>query len=63
MHQAENPELWYNCEFCTRRFRSGRQRSEPYHLCRNCIEIKRLIRSWVRDGVWVDEAQEPEKEE
>ena len=61
MHQAEKVVRWYNCEFCTRRFKSGRERAGP-KLCRNCIELRRLIRSWVRDGVWVSEAQEPKQE-
>jgi DNA-directed RNA polymerase subunit RPC12/RpoP len=57
MHQAENKEIWYKCEFCGRRFKSARERSGS-KLCRNCIELRRLIRTWVKNGVWVKEAEE-----
>ncbi len=64
MHQASSKPIvrWYTCEFCGRRFGAQRERTGP-KLCRNCIEIRRLIRSWVRDGVWVSEAQEPKQKE
>ena len=51
-------EIWYTCEFCTRKFRSRKQR-RGIKLCQNCIGLRRLIRGWVREGVWVKEAQEP----
>ncbi len=51
-------EILHRCEFCTRKFRSGRERRGT-KLCQNCIGLRRLIRAWVRDGVWVKEAQEP----
>jgi hypothetical protein len=51
-------EIWYECEFCTRRFKSRRKRKGT-KLCRNCIELRRTIRGWVKDGVWVKEALEP----
>ena len=50
----------YTCEFCTREFRSGRERRGT-KLYRNCIELRRLIRKWKEDGVWVKEAQEPKR--
>jgi len=62
MHQAENKEIWYKCEFCGRKFKSRKQRAGQ-KLCRNCIELRRLVRSWVKDGVWVKETQEPQVEE
>ena len=52
-------EIWYTCEFCTRKFRSGKRRVTK--LCQNCIGLRRLIRGWVREGVWVKEAQEPNR--
>ena len=48
----------YNCEFCTREFISHRQRKGT-KLCKNCIELRRLIRRWAKEGVWVEEAKEP----
>ena len=51
--------LWYKCEFCGRKFRSGKQRRTK--LCHNCAGLKRLIRGWVKAGVWVKEAQEPNR--
>jgi hypothetical protein len=56
MQQAGNKEIWYNCEFCGRRFKSGKQRTGQ-KLCRNCIELRRLIRTWVK------EAEEPQLEQ
>jgi len=51
-------DIVYTCEFCTRKFKSRRARRGT-KLCRNCIELRRIIRSWVKDGVWIREAQEP----
>lgn len=51
-------QLLYKCDFCTREFRAGREKKGT-KLCRNCIELRRLIRRWVRDGVWAKEAKEP----
>ncbi len=51
-------EIWYECEFCERRFRSGKIRKGT-KLCKNCIELRRLIRNWAKAGVWVKEALEP----
>ena len=62
MHQAENKAIWYDCEFCTRRFKPGKEKTGQ-KLCRNCIELRRLIRTWVKDGVWVKEAEEPQLEQ
>ena len=60
-HQTAKAEIWYKCEFCTRKFTANKKRRSPL-LCRNCIEIRRLIRTWVRDGVWVAESQESKEE-
>ena len=48
----------YKCEFCGRQFKSRKERRKTI-LCRNCIELRRLIRNWVKDGIWVKEADEP----
>lgn len=48
----------YKCSFCNRDFKSGRQRIGP-KLCKNCVELRRLIRQWAKQGVWVKEAIEP----
>ena len=48
------------CEFCTREFQSGKKRIKPI-LCRHCIELRRVIRSWVKKGVWVKDAEEPNR--
>ena len=44
-------EIWYTCEFCTRKFKSRKRRVTK--LCHNCIGLRRLVRGWVREGVWV----------
>jgi len=62
MHQVEKKEIWYTCEFCKRRFRSGRERPRE-KLCRNCIELRRLIRTWAKEGVWAKEAQGAKSEQ
>lgn len=62
MEQRQRVEITYQCEWCERQFISHRKRTGP-KLYRNCIEIRRLIRKWAKDGVWVKEAQEPEQEE
>lgn len=62
MHQAKNKEIWYNCEFCGRKFKSAKQKTGQ-KLCRNCIELRRLIRTWVRDEVWAKEAEGPQLEQ
>jgi len=51
-------DIVYKCEFCNREFTSHKERKGT-KLCRNCIELRRLVRSWVKDGVWVKEGQEP----
>lgn len=53
-------EIWYTCDFCTRKFKSGRVRRGT-KLCYNCIGLRRMIRRWVKEGVWVKEAQEPNR--
>ena len=53
-------EHTFKCEFCGREFKASRDRRKPI-LCRHCIELRRLIRSWVKEGVWVKEAQEPSR--
>ena len=60
VRRLDMAEHQYTCEFCTREFRSGRKRRGT-KLCRNCIELRRLIRKWKEDGVWVKEAQEPKR--
>jgi len=52
-------EFWYKCEFCTRPFRSRKRRVTK--LCQHCIGLRRLIRGWVKEGVWIKEAQEPNR--
>jgi len=53
-------QISYPCEFCGRKFRSGRER-RGIKLCHNCAGLKRLIRGWVKEGLWVKEAQEPNR--
>ena len=57
MELKQKVNISYRCDFCGRTFTAHRKRTDTI-LCRNCIEIRRLIRRWVKDGVWVKEAQE-----
>jgi hypothetical protein len=50
-------QLLLKCDFCTREFRAGKKRKGTT-LCRNCRELRHLIQTWVRDGVWAKEAKE-----
>ena len=55
---AKKKEIPYKCDFCHRSFISHKTRREA-KFCRNCAEIARVVRKWVKDGEWVKEAQEP----
>ena len=51
-------EITYECGFCAREFVSHKKRY-GIKLCQNCIQLRRLIRRWVKQGIWVKEAKEP----
>ena len=61
--------LQYKCDFCQRDFTSHKERKHP-RFCRNCAELARLIRKWVKnddmvkvviDGVHTDFFDKPLK--